>query len=493
MRKQISKIIVSLMMLLGCVSYVADVSKVSAVTTGTCGEGCEFTIDGDTITFSGEGRVYNGMPGQIYDGVAINAALKALTVSEKVYIDGGKYTYRYYIPGVKNIVIEEGITNVDYMAYLDEVENVTIPSTLIGYGFLRHLPSWENIEITNPENSKMAVKDNILYSKDLTTIYKFPAKYDSIEYIIPEHVTTLGNFAFDNTEIKKITINEHVSNISFYAFYGSAFKTVYTTSPRIAEVYEAAKEYAKGLTKIAYKQSNGEYQEYYAYEREHRPAFIFAQRYDEAIYPKLVYTEPKEEEPETPVEEPTVESEMPKEEAKADLSSYSKMDMNVYPGSRVTKLQATATGFSVEGYMFETNADCIYNDARNWREIVFVNTEDYSTTKAYRNQVTAVYNTWLNKNMTATNNGTYKLNYANYKVEVNPKNINLYAGNVAGHSMNSGSYYVYMRISNGKTSYLYPLRDATLSDGSNMESKGTLPSGFTVSDDGNRTLIYTVK
>ena len=174
-----------------------------------------------------------------------------------------------------------------------------------------------------------------------------------------------------------------------------------------------------------------------------------------------------------------------------DLSAYSKMDMNVYQNSRVTKIVETKTGFKVEGYMFE--AEVHWNDKNKiWREIVFVNTEDESTSLAYRKQATSIYNTWLNKNQTATCNGKYRLDYANYSVEVDPKNMNGYVGNVKGQVMTPGTYYVYMRISNGKESYLFPLVDRVLSDGSTMESDGTLPSAFTVSDPETRVLIYTV-
>lgn len=176
-----------------------------------------------------------------------------------------------------------------------------------------------------------------------------------------------------------------------------------------------------------------------------------------------------------------------------DLSAYSRRDMTVYPSSRVTSIKQSGNGFTVAGYMFEQAADCIYNDARNWREIVFVNANNPSTTYAYRKQVTAVYNTWLNSNMTATVNGRYKLNYANYTVTVNPNSMNSYYDNAPGKKMAAGNYYVYMRISNGKTSNLFPLMDKTLTDGTNMENTGTLPTGFSVYDSSTRALMYTVK
>ncbi len=178
----------------------------------------------------------------------------------------------------------------------------------------------------------------------------------------------------------------------------------------------------------------------------------------------------------------------------ADLANYSAMNMDVYMNSRVTSIkQAGNTGFVVEGYMFENGSmNANYSDSRNWREIVFVSADNVATTEAYRMPVTPKYNTWLNNNMTATQSGKYALSYANYSVTVNVNSMRDYATNSKQVAMKTGTYYVYMRISNGSQSYLFPLRDATLSDGTNMENSGTLPSGFTVYDSETRALAFTV-
>ncbi|MBE6114681.1 MAG: hypothetical protein E7191_06330 [Erysipelotrichaceae bacterium] len=171
-----------------------------------------------------------------------------------------------------------------------------------------------------------------------------------------------------------------------------------------------------------------------------------------------------------------------------DLSDYADFQLPVYANSRVTNI-ATANGaITVEGYMFKANAN-LDNENSIWREIIFVNEEDYSMAKAYRKQVTPVYNTWLNKNMTATGNGTYKLDYANYTVTFSNTDINNYVGNTAATRMATGSYLAYMRISDGTDSYLFPLKDIVLSDGSTL----ALPSGFEVVDTTTRALRYIVK
>lgn len=178
--------------------------------------------------------------------------------------------------------------------------------------------------------------------------------------------------------------------------------------------------------------------------------------------------------------------------AELDLSYYSALNMDVYENSRVTSITSTSSGFSVAGYMFEKNANC---DKANsvWREIVFVNEADSNPEYAYRKQVTPVYKTWLNANKNATDNGKYKLNYAEYVVDFSLDGMNHYLTNTSASTMKQGSYLVYMRISNGTTSQLFPLKDVTLSDGTNMENSGTLPEGFEVVELENRTLRYIVR
>lgn len=200
------------------------------------------------------------------------------------------------------------------------------------------------------------------------------------------------------------------------------------------------------------------------------------------VTPSEPTVSPTPTEPTTPIVKPTTG---------LDLSAYSAMNMNVYQNSRVTKMVGNANGtLTVSGYMFN-DANC--NKANSlYREIIFVNANDTSTTKAYRQEVKSEYNPWLNKNMTATQNGKYDLSYANYSVTVNPKAMLNYA-KTSTTAMAKGEYLAYMRISDGKTSYLFPLKDMVLSDGSTMEAAGTLPKGFKVNDPTERTLSYVVE
>lgn len=203
-----------------------------------------------------------------------------------------------------------------------------------------------------------------------------------------------------------------------------------------------------------------------------------------------------EEQPEEKVEE---KEEEPKDEEKneieekpaMDLSSYANNQLNVYTGSRVTKINKNGSVLSVDGYMFKGGANCNSKNAI-YREIIFVNQEDSDVTKAYRQEVTPVYNTWLNKNMTATENGKYDLSYANYNVAVDTNKVMNYKKTSTG-KMTSGTYLVYMRISDGKNAYLFPLVDRTLSDGSNLENTGKLVNGLSLVDSESRVICLEVK
>lgn len=174
--------------------------------------------------------------------------------------------------------------------------------------------------------------------------------------------------------------------------------------------------------------------------------------------------------------------------AELDLSAYTDGLLPVYENSRVTSIKPISNGFELNGYAFINGINCNKKNSL-WREIIFVNEEDVSKEKAYRMQVTPVYNTFLNSNKNINPTGKLSYSFANYNVKVNPNSIKDYATNKTYQKMASGSYRVYIRVSDGKNSKLFPLKDIILSDGSTL----SLPSGFEVMDETSRELRYIMK
>ena len=176
----------------------------------------------------------------------------------------------------------------------------------------------------------------------------------------------------------------------------------------------------------------------------------------------------------------------------SDLSAYSNDQLEVYKNSRVHTLTVGEEDTTVSGYMFKYKADCNTPNSI-WREIIFVREDNYDTKYAYRKQADSVYATWLNDNPNATANGKYDLDYANYSVTFDVDEVNAYDSNTPVGKMESGSYLMYMRISDGVNSNIMPLVDRVLTDGTTMENTGTLPKGFEVVDQETRVLRYVIE
>ncbi len=61
--------------------------------------------------------------------------------------------------------------------------------------------------------------DGVVFSKDKTTLYRFPVASDITEYDIPVGVFTIGRYAFYKSSLKQVTISYMVSSIASMAFY----------------------------------------------------------------------------------------------------------------------------------------------------------------------------------------------------------------------------------------------------------------------------------
>lgn len=158
-----------------------------------------------------------------------------------------------------------------------------------------------------------------------------------------------------------------------------------------------------------------------------------------------------------------------------DLSAYTNDKLPVYNNSRVTSIKRDGASkyITFEGYSFIKDRNFDTPNAL-WRELILVNLEDLSTDSAYRFQVTSTNKGgFLNKNQILNPTGKFDYTYASYSVTIDVTNIKKYDNKTYEH-MKPGYYLPYMRISDGKDGKLFPLKDITLSDGTNLK----LPLGF---------------
>lgn len=109
-----------------------------------------------------------------------------------------------------------------------KLENITIGknlakldgTTFSGCSALKHI----NVHSENPY---LTVSNNILYTKDLTTLICAPANVNYGNLILPTQLTTISTKAFlNNKNLSSITFNDNLSTISESAFEGSSLSTV---------------------------------------------------------------------------------------------------------------------------------------------------------------------------------------------------------------------------------------------------------------------------
>lgn len=105
-----------------------------------------------------------------------------------------------------------GCTNLKSVTILsDNLENIE-DENFLGCTSLEEF-------IVNSGNASYTAVDGILFSKDLTTLIRYPQGKQGTEYTVPSTVTNIGTRALDqNQYLEKIVVPDTVENVGDYAF-----------------------------------------------------------------------------------------------------------------------------------------------------------------------------------------------------------------------------------------------------------------------------------
>ena len=119
-------------------------------------------------------------------------------------------------------------------AFCKNLTTITIPRDLrIGIAFAGMFEGCENLtEIQVEEGNKyFKVVNGALLNMDETLMIDYAGGLTTKDYVIPESVKTLEERVFaSNTKLETVRINNQISNIPYYAFYGcTVLRTVHLT------------------------------------------------------------------------------------------------------------------------------------------------------------------------------------------------------------------------------------------------------------------------
>lgn len=206
MKKAVRSILCLLAVLLAAAAVTASAADV--VDSGTCGE-VNWTLDKDgTLTLSGSGSTDYYHPKSEWPWDPYHGQIKSVVVQDgvhfgRIFEDFGER--EGYYPALTTVTINA----TDY--YFDVADAASF-----GFSPFRGCNNLQEINVTG-RNSYYSSVDGVLYNRDKTCLYLFPAGKSEAD--IPKTVTTIHFYAFENCQkLTDLTIPDNVETV-----YGSAF------------------------------------------------------------------------------------------------------------------------------------------------------------------------------------------------------------------------------------------------------------------------------
>ena len=189
--------------------------------------------------------------------------------SELITYPAGKTDSEYAIPNsvtsigsyaffdcesLTSVTIPNSVTNIgDYaFSYCESLTSVTIPNsvTSICSDAFFDCTSLKSIEVSD-NNKNYSSVDGVLFNKDKTELIKYPSSKTDNTYEIPDSVTSIGAYAFqDCSRLTSVTIPNSVTSIGYGAFLGCSSLTSVTIPDSVISIGDYAFSYCESLTSV---------------------------------------------------------------------------------------------------------------------------------------------------------------------------------------------------------------------------------------------------
>ena len=221
--------------------------------SGTCGEDVTWTLNSDgLLTISGTGKMSDYTEAYQWPWYENREQIVSVAIEEGVtYI--GYSAFEKFI-NLTSIEIPNSVTEIGWSAFADcsSLTEINIPRSVsfIGWGVFFGCKGLKAINVEE-ENANYFSKDGVLFSG---TTLKYCPGSDRQEYVIPDGITSISEFAFiDCGELTKIKMSNSVTSIGFAAFEGCSGLKKLELPTRVNGIQTRAFSGCSGLTEITFK------------------------------------------------------------------------------------------------------------------------------------------------------------------------------------------------------------------------------------------------
>ena len=231
--------------------FALAIPAAATTLSGTCGDNAVWLLNGDTLTISGSGHMYEHNSWGNY-----RSQIRKVIIEEGI-TSIGYCTFSFHSK-LEEVVLPNSLVTIGYQAFqgCDKLVTITLPKNVSQFysknvgGAVASVFSSDNliaIEV-HPENQWFCDVDGVLFDKEMQTLLCYPKGKAESHYIVPYGVKELsyGAFWFAECTIDLPTSLQIIGDSAFYAAKFSNIKIPIS----VTEIREGAFENCDQLTNI---------------------------------------------------------------------------------------------------------------------------------------------------------------------------------------------------------------------------------------------------